>query len=51
MADNFKRKLDSCGVGGIHCRCCKPNKKKRNKPRWWNRYVRRVLKQKEFSDE
>ena len=23
MADQFRRKLDLCGVGGIHCQCCR----------------------------
>ena len=23
MADQFRRKLDRCGPGGIHCDCCR----------------------------
>lgn len=39
--DDFRAELDSCGVGGIKCTCCRPPKRAKAR---WTRHTRRVLR-------
>jgi hypothetical protein len=43
--DKYKKILNSCGVGGIKCKCCAPRKKRDKKDRKHSRSTRRKLKQ------
>ena len=44
MSDQYRKLLDSCGIGGVHCECCNMYHSGKDKP-IMNRLARRRLKQ------